>query len=138
MKNLIITRVLLAGFLALPILYSCHKDYTSPPPMVSFPFKQTNLVVDAGSEGAANVDANLLNAWGIAVPKAGGPVWISAANTGLSTIYDTTGKTLRPPVTVPSVTPGKPGSPTGVVFNSTADFAASKFIFATADGSIAE
>jgi len=103
-------------------------------------YKQVNLVSDIAGFGAARVDPNLVNAWGIAVAPSG-PLWISANHTGLSVIYDMNGATLRPPVAIPSA--GKdPGAPTGQVFNNTPDFiipstnVVSKFIFAGEDGTI--
>jgi len=98
-------------------------------------------------------DANLVIPWGIAFfPK--GPIWISNAGSGTSTLYN--GKNLGFPfptiknplvVTVPArvaTHAGTPGSPTGIVSNGTADFVVSQngtsgpalFIFATRDGTI--
>jgi uncharacterized protein (TIGR03118 family) len=107
-------------------------------------YEQTNLVADTLGFGAAIIDPGLVNAWGFAVVPSG-PIWISDNGSGLSTIYNKTGMTLRPPVTIPSPTGSSGGTPTGVLFNSTADFIiqngkesqASKFIFATEDGTIA-
>jgi len=101
----------------------------------NFDFSQTNLVSDTSGFGAARVDPNLGNAWGIAAAP-GSPLWISANHTGLSVVYDNSGNAVRTPVTIPSVTPGGTGAPSGVVFNSTTDFAGSKFIFASEDGII--
>ncbi|HMH33973.1 MAG TPA: TIGR03118 family protein [Puia sp.] len=107
-------------------------------------YEQTNLVADASGFDALRIDANLVNAWGIAATPSG-PIWISANHTGLSTVYDKNGATLRPPVTIPLPGGGPGGSPTGVIFNPTKDFiiwtdkkgAPAKFIFATEDGTIA-
>ncbi len=107
-------------------------------------FERTNLVADTAGYGAAIIDPNLANAWGIAVVPSG-PIWISANHTGLSTVYDKNGITLRPPVTIPLPGASSGGSPTGVIFNSTTDFLilsgklshVAKFIFATEDGTIA-
>jgi uncharacterized protein (TIGR03118 family) len=106
-------------------------------------YDQVNLVADQSSAGAAKTDANLLNAWGIAISPSG-VFWISANHSSLSVIYDASGATLRPPVSIPA--PGNPkggGAPSGAVFNSTADFTigltgpVAKFIFATEDGTLA-
>ena len=52
-------------------------------------YKQTNLVSDTAGM-AANVDAKLVNPWGIAfVP--GNPFWISDNNSGFTTLYDQNG-----------------------------------------------
>ena len=107
-------------------------------------YEQTNLIADTAGYNAAIIDANLVNAWGIANAPSG-PFWISDNHTGLSTIYNKDGIMLRPPVTIPSPASSTGGSPTGVLFNSTPDFMilsgkqsqASKFIFATEDGTIA-
>ena len=107
-------------------------------------FEQTNLVADQSGFNAEIIDTNLVNAWGIAVAPSG-PIWISANHTGVSTIYNKDGMTLRPPVTIPLPPGSFGGSPTGVVYNSTTDFMIwsgkqsnpSKFIFATEDGTIA-
>ena len=98
-------------------------------------FDQTNLVADNASFGATFVDPNLVNAWGMSISSGGG-IWISSSAKGLTTIYDKTGKSLIPAVTIPPAVAGNPGLPTGQVFNTTTDFAASKFIFAGADGII--
>jgi uncharacterized protein (TIGR03118 family) len=106
-------------------------------------FEQTNLVSDIPGR-AARTDSALVNPWGIAeVPS--GPIWISDNGTGLSSIFDNTGAVLRPPVTIPSPDSSAGGTPTGIVFNGTTDFVfrvneqsvASKFIFATEDGTLA-
>ncbi len=100
-------------------------------------YQQINLVADVDGYGAAIIDPNLVNAWGIAIAPSG-PLWISANHTGLSTIYNRTGATLRPPVTILD---GE-GAPTGQVFNSTTSFVIpdnglpAKFIFAGEDGTI--
>jgi uncharacterized protein (TIGR03118 family) len=106
-------------------------------------YEKTILVSDTMGFGAEIIDPNLVNAWGLAVAPSG-PIWISDNNSGMSTIYTSTGMTVRPAVTIPA--PGAPmgGTPTGVIFNSTADFmilsgklmVPSKFIFATEDGTI--
>jgi len=66
-------------------------------------YDQVNLVADVPGFGAAHIDSGLVNAWGIAVAPSG-PIWISAAETGLSPIYDKTGATLRPSVAIPTPT----------------------------------
>jgi uncharacterized protein (TIGR03118 family) len=134
MKNLIKTKALLAGLLVITCFYACLKDHNIPGKETNV--DQVNLVADTAGYGAARIDTNLANAWGIAaVPN--GPLWLSANHKGVSTIYDKTGQTLRAPVTIPSIAPGGTGAPTGVVFNSTTDFGGNKFIFASEDGIIA-
>lgn len=100
-------------------------------------YQQTNLVADVDGYGAAIIDPNLVNAWGIAIAPSG-PLWISANHTGSSVIYNRSGMTLRPPVTILN---GE-GAPTGQVFNPTTDFVITdngkpaKFIFTGEDGTI--
>jgi uncharacterized protein (TIGR03118 family) len=94
-------------------------------------YKQTNLVADASGYNATRIDTNLKNPWGIAIGPTGA-FWISAAETGLTTIYDRTGAQLLPAV---SLNAG--GAPTGVVYNSSAtSFGGNKFIYAGEDGVI--
>lgn len=103
----------------------------------------SQVILDANTSGysAQNIDANLENAWGIAVTPTG-KIWISANHSGLSVIYDSNGVTQRPPVTIPSEGSSTGGAPTGVIFNSTTDFVipstgeVSRFIFASEDGII--
>jgi len=87
---------------------------------------------------SAFTDANLVNPWGMIASPAG-PWWVSDNGTGLSTLYDGTGKPQALVVTVPSGTSGT-GTPTGIVFNSTSDFKINGntpvFIFATEDGTL--
>jgi uncharacterized protein (TIGR03118 family) len=99
-------------------------------------------VLTADQTGVApNTDAKLVNAWGVSINPAaqGGPaIWISDNGTGLSTVYDSTGKAL--PVTVKIPVPGDAGAvsaPTGQVFNSNASmFMGDKFVFVTEDGTV--
>jgi uncharacterized protein (TIGR03118 family) len=105
---------------------------------------QTNLVSNLDTVGAANVDPNLVNSWGITHSPTS-PWWVADNGTGVSTIYDSSGNTVRAPVTIPppSTNPTGTAAPTGIVFNSTTDFVVGHgntspalFIFATEDGTI--
>ena len=104
-------------------------------------YQQVNLVADTAGLGAAIIDINLKNAWGIAIGPTGA-LWISSNHKGLATIYDRNGATLLTPVAIPSQGTQFGGSPSGVVYNSTADFVipvsgeTSKFIFVQEDGTI--
>ncbi len=97
----------------------------------------TNLTSDIPSVGAFT-DVNLVNPWGMSASPAG-PWWVSDNGTGLSTLYDGTGKPQSLVVTVPSGTSGT-GTPTANVFNGTTDFKISgnstHFLFATEDGTL--
>jgi uncharacterized protein (TIGR03118 family) len=103
-----------------------------------------------GSVSAANSDPHLINPWGVAFSPTG-PFWVSDAGTGVTTIYDGTGAPFpvagNHTVIDIAATPGQkgPSTPTGQVFNSTADgfqitaggvTAKSAFIFVTTQGTI--
>lgn len=131
MKTSNYVRVFFAGFAATLLLPACHKDNGAPTPNAEF--TQTNLVSDTAGFGAARMDANLVNAWGIALSPTG-KIWISCNGPGVSVVYDNTGQTVIPPVTIPAAAAGQTGTPSGVVYNSTPDFNGSKFIFVSEDG----
>jgi len=144
MRNLIKIKALLSGLMVIICFNACKKEL-NPGKGVNISqsnlagpqidVNQVNLVADTAGFGAARIDTNLANAWGLAaVPN--GPIWISANHTGLSVIYDNLGQTKRPPVTIPAAASGQTGAPDGVIFNSTADFGGNKFIFASEDGII--
>jgi uncharacterized protein (TIGR03118 family) len=105
-------------------------------------FIPTNLVSDL-SGVAAHQDPSLVNPWGIAF-SGGSPIWVSNNGTGLSTLYNGAGEsfpvgsplivTIPPPGGSPV---GAVSAPTGVVFNGGSSFGASRFIFATEDGTVA-
>ncbi len=85
-------------------------------------------------------DANLNNPWGLSIGPAGA-WWVSDNGTGLSTLYDGTGKPQALVVTIPSANGSDTGTPSGTVFNGTTDFqlAAGKqalFLFVTEDGTM--
>jgi uncharacterized protein (TIGR03118 family) len=127
--------------LACLVILSCSACNHHPLPSPSHRYQQVNLVADTTGYGAAMIDQNLKNPWGIAIAPSG-PIWVSDNHTGVTTIYDATGKTLIPPITIPSADPKSPGAPTGQVYNYTSDFIIpstmqkSKFIFAGEDGTI--
>src|SRR5207249_7851648 len=94
-----------------------------------------NLVADTAG-AAAQVDPNLVNAWGL-VAGPSSPWWVNNNQTNTSTLYDGTGAVLPLVVTVP-------GGPTGIVFNGGSGFMVSDgthsgpatFIFSTESGVI--
>lgn len=103
-------------------------------------YKKTNLISDVPGL-AANTDANLINPWGLS-RSATSPWWVSDNNTGVSTLNDGTGAKIPLVVTIPPA-PGwpAPGSPTGTVANSSADFEVApgqpaRFLFVTEDGTV--
>jgi uncharacterized protein (TIGR03118 family) len=139
------TKCILSFFAVLMLLSACNKfDHFVHLPEHLLPFAdnfhQVNLVANNSSYNAATTDVNLLNAWGVAFASSG-PAWISSNGAGLSTIYNSSGVVLRPPVTIPSPITVDGGTPTGVVFNGTTGFKLSngkpaRFIFAGEDGVI--
>src|SRR5262249_16260492 len=115
-------------------------------------YLQHNLVSN-GAVPADQVDANLVNAWGLS-SSATSPFWVSDNGTGVTTLYNAEGQPF--PVAWPLVVTipppphsAGPSTPTGQVFNQFAvtnppDFVVSSggasgtsfFIFATEDGTI--
>lgn len=104
-------------------------------------YKQTNLVSNLASL-APVMDPNLVNSWGLA-RSSRSPWWVADNGTGLSTLYDGTGKTASLVVTIPPAdTSSTTGTPTGIVFNGNsaafpiAPGKAASFLFVTEDGTI--
>ncbi|MCI0377882.1 MAG: TIGR03118 family protein [Gemmataceae bacterium] len=106
-------------------------------------FQLTPLV--SNQAGVARLqDPQLMNAWGMALSPGGGALWVSSQGAGVSTLY--TGDVAGSPLLKNALTVAIPGgSPTGQVFNSTAnDFFVSAgaqsgraiFIFASSTGFI--
>src|SRR6478735_3140009 len=100
-------------------------------------YHQINLVSD--QPGVALVqDTNLVNAWGISFSPTS-PFWISANETGLSTLYAVTNDaTGAPHVAKQSLEVSIPGAgnPTGQLFNNTTNFHGDIFLFVSEDGTI--
>jgi uncharacterized protein (TIGR03118 family) len=145
MKSTILRTGSLAGFLTFIIILiaGCQKIVDRFPELeflIPNTYTQVNLVADQDGYGAARVDPNLVNAWGMAFAPSG-PIWVSATETGLSFIFDGKGANLFGPITIPSSkTMPTGGSPTGQVFNGTSDFVIkengdpARFIFVAEDG----
>ncbi len=109
-------------------------------------FVATNLVSDLpaanGPYGNANVDAHLVDAWGVAF-NPNGFAWVTNKGTSTSTLYDGNGAAQSLVVSIP---PGSAGSamPTGIVFNGHQDFmvtqngksGASPFLFVGQGGTL--
>lgn len=117
----------------------------APPVQAAGDFYQQHNLVSDGAIPADNRDTNLVNGWGIAFNPFG-PVWVADNGTGVSTLYDGSGKIQPLVVQIPSpANASGPGNPTGIVFNASTGFVvsqgmtsgASRFIFATEDGVIA-
>jgi uncharacterized protein (TIGR03118 family) len=136
--------LILICFAQIFLLQSCKDDNVAISPEQNtseMPFitglSQVNLVSDVSTYNPVRIDPVLVNAWGIAVTPTG-RLWISAAETGVSVIYDTAGNQVLAPVNIPGAS--GPGAPTGQVFNPTTSFKISgtpaRFLFASEDGTI--
>lgn len=88
---------------------------------------------------APHTDPLLQNPWGLAYAP-GGAFWISDEASGWSTLYDGSGNPQTLQVIVPSSSGTGHGTPTGIVYNGSAEFKiqnwTSVFLFATLDGTI--
>lgn len=105
------------------------------PARAQLAYRQLNLVSDVPGL-AAHTDPHLVNPWGISAGPTT-PFWVSDADAGVTTLYNTAGQPLPLVVGIP-----KPGggsaAPTGQVFNAdTGAFNSDRFLFATEDGTIA-
>jgi len=103
-------------------------------------FIQLNLVGNNNSNNPLNIDANLVNAWGISFPPAGS-AWVSSEGRGVGTVYNLDGLSVASAVSIPHALSTTTGHPTGHVYNPTSDFKLpngnpATFIFATSDGVI--
>ena len=111
-----------------------------PAALMAQQYKQTILVSATQAEGKNPLDPDLKNPWGIA-RGTGSPWWVSDNATGVSTLYDGLGAKQGLRVTIPATLPATVGSPTGIVFNGSNDFAVTTgnpgvFIFVSIDGTI--
>jgi uncharacterized protein (TIGR03118 family) len=101
-------------------------------------YQLVNLVSNQVSQ-AKHDDPLLVNGWGLA-RATGSPFWVSDAGSGWSTLYNGIGVKQGLEVEVPSAKGSGTGSPTGIVFNGSAEFQvqgkSAPFIFATLDGTI--
>jgi uncharacterized protein (TIGR03118 family) len=115
-------------------------------------FSLTNLVADTAAGNAMNVDAKLINPWGLSIPAGTAPAWIADNGTQTATLYDGDGKPQPQPaanqllVSFAASAGGTAFNPTGIVANaSSADFivasgassASAKFLFDGEGGMIA-
>jgi uncharacterized protein (TIGR03118 family) len=132
MKKTINYGVVFATLIAVASFCACKKTSTKQATQ-NFNINETVLVADTAGFGAAKIDPVLQDAWGLASAP-GGPVWIAANHSGESTIYDNAGNILSAPVSIPSVTPGATGAPSGLVYNGTQDFGGNSFIYASEEG----
>jgi uncharacterized protein (TIGR03118 family) len=97
----------------------------------------TKLFADTADAGAAAVDPNLMNPWGLAFNPSG-PAWVSNNHAGVASVYvpGATAPLLTVTVPVPADGGTPPSAPTGQIFNGSADFKGDRFIICTEDGTI--
>jgi uncharacterized protein (TIGR03118 family) len=112
----------------------------SPAALIAQQYQQTILVSPSQTEGTNPPDPNLKNPWGIA-RGTGTPWWVSDNVTGVSTLYDGSGAKQSLTVNIPHTAQTSAGSPTGIVFNGSNDFAVAPgmpglFIFVSIDATI--
>jgi uncharacterized protein (TIGR03118 family) len=136
MASMAVIHYFLLSFLFFIVIAGCKKIDNQFKKLARF--EQVNLVDNNGEYDAANTDATLINAWGIAFNPTG-IAWVSSQAGHVSTIYDKEGVTLRPPVNIPSPGGSMGGNPTGIVFNGGTGFVLSngqpaRFIFVGIDG----
>ena len=129
--------------------YSSGQASASLTVNASTAFSLTNLVSDAAGGTAANVDAKLVNPWGIAIPAGNFAAWVANNHSQTSTLYDGNGKAQphAAPLAVQFAASagGTAFDPTGIVFNGTVDFTVTsagtsgvaKFLFDGEGGMIA-
>jgi uncharacterized protein (TIGR03118 family) len=101
-------------------------------------YSLTNL--DSNLTGKAkHTDTLLKNPWGLAYAP-GGAFWVSDEASGWTTLYDGSGNVQTLKALVPSSSGTGSGSPTGIVYNGSTQFAidswVSLFLFSTLDGTI--
>ncbi len=126
---------------ALVITGSCKHDHLPSLSTGGHDYNQVNLVADTAGFGAARIDTNLDNPWGIAIGSTGS-FWISNNHSGTTGVYDGSGNQLLAEVGIPFGGADNGASPSGVVYNNTTDFIvpvngkAAKFIYVTEDGII--
>jgi uncharacterized protein (TIGR03118 family) len=88
-------------------------------------YSWTSLVADTSGTGAAHVDPNLVNAFGlsIAAPPATNPAWVANNHSQTSTLYNGTGSPIPLIVKLVASASGAAFDPTGIVYNpSPTDF----------------
>ena len=124
------------------VLASVTLALLSPASLIAQHYQRTDLTADSSavSPSAANIDPNLVNAWGLS-RASGSPWWVSDNGTGLSTLYNATGMPQSLIVKIPTPDGTGTSAPTGTVFNPTSQFlvasgAKAIFLFVTEDGTI--
>jgi uncharacterized protein (TIGR03118 family) len=109
----------LAASIGIAGLSACGGGGSSMTPAAAPALTDTALTSN-GVIAAAHSDANLQNAWGLASAP-NGDFWVADNNSNELTIYDGTGTTQGPVISVAAGANG-PANPTGEVYNPTTDF----------------
>lgn len=132
-------RIYLFGIIAM-LAAGCHSS-TTPPPVVAPPsFAVTPLAANKATYGAANIDTNMQDTWGLAFNPSNGYPWVANRASGTTTILNTTGTAVNHYfVNAPG---GKMGMPTGVLLDTTGSFqipagSPAKWIFSQLNGTLA-
>jgi uncharacterized protein (TIGR03118 family) len=119
------------------MLSGCHSS-TTPPVVAPSQFLVTPLTANKATYGAANLDTNMQDTWGLAFNTTYGYPWIANRASGTTSILDPTGKAINHYlVKGPG---GVVGSPTGIVPNTTTSFQLpvnAVWIFSQLNGTIA-
>jgi len=85
-------------------------------------FHQTNLISNLGNVGAKVVDADLQNAWGLALSPTS-PLWVADNGTSVATVYGVgAGGATATKANLTVTLPPADSAPTGQVFNPTSSF----------------
>jgi uncharacterized protein (TIGR03118 family) len=111
--------------------------HSAPPPVPPTTYQLTSLVSDQPGVGAATMDSNMVNPWGLAY----GPstdFWVANQASDTATVYDGLGQMPATPlvVSLPSLPDHAMSGPTGMVFNGSTDFQGDQFLTATLEGCI--
>ena len=121
-KTIAIWSVIFSSLYILVATLSCSGNGSSDPAGVpgsgGSNVSIVKLTSDEAGVNGARVDPNLVNAWGTGVIR-NGDIWISSNGKGLAVVYDTIGRNVMSPITIPGRTPGTMGTPTGAVWNNT-------------------
>ena len=124
------------------VLASVTLALLSPASLIAQHYQRTDLTADSSavSPSAANIDPNLVNAWGLS-RASGSPWWVSDNGSGVSRLYNATGMPQSLIVKIPTPDGTGTSAPTGTVFNPTSQFlvasgAKAIFLFVTEDGTI--
>jgi hypothetical protein len=111
------------NFIARRAVFALAGALLSPGFAAAQQYHRTDLTTDSStvSATAANVDANLVNPWGLA-RSTGSPWWVSDNGPGLSTLYNAAGVPQSLVVKIPTPDGTGTAAPSGAVFNPTSGF----------------